>query len=78
MSPMARSTWQAQQPSREFSGTNTIQSNGNVNWVIPGSGLRDVMELMGLLAAQGQSPTSNPLLFDYVARATSSFRWLNP
>jgi Tfp pilus assembly protein PilV len=58
--------------------TNTIQSNGNVNWVIPGSGLRDVMELMGLLAAQGQSPTSNPLLFDYVARATSSFRWLNP
>jgi hypothetical protein len=58
--------------------TNKIDSLGNVSWVVPGSGLRDVLELMGLLAAQGQSPTSNPLLFDYVARATSSFRWLNP
>jgi hypothetical protein len=49
-----------------------------VNWVIPGSGLQDVMELMGLLAARDATPTSNPLLFDYVARATSGFRWINP
>ncbi|MFM7268431.1 MAG: hypothetical protein ACKOZT_07575 [Cyanobium sp.] len=58
--------------------TNKIDSVGNVSWVVPGSGLRDVLEMMGLLAAQGQMPTANPLLFDYVARATSSFRWLNP
>lgn len=58
--------------------TNKISSVGNVSWVVPGSGLQDVMELMGLLAARGSSPTANPLLFDYVARATSSFRWINP
>jgi len=58
--------------------TNAITSVGNVSWVVPGSGLRDVMELMGLLGAPGQMPSGNPLLFDYVARATSSFRWLNP
>jgi len=35
------------------------------------------MEIMGLLAAKGSTPTANPLLFDYVARATSGFRWVN-
>lgn len=58
--------------------TNKIVSLGNVSWVVPGSGLRDSLELMGLLAAKGSMPTSNPLLFDYVARATSTFRWINP
>ena len=57
--------------------TNQITSLGNVNWIVPGSGVRDVMEIMGLLAAKGSTPTANPLLFDYVARATSGFRWVN-
>jgi hypothetical protein len=58
--------------------TNKIVSLGNVSWVVPGSGVRDVLEVMGLLAAKGSMPTANPLLFDYVARATSGFRWINP
>jgi hypothetical protein len=58
--------------------TNKIVSRGNVSWVVPGSGVRDVLEVMGLLAAKGSMPTANPLLFDYVARATSGFRWINP
>ena len=57
--------------------TNAIVSNGNVNWTVPGAGLRDVMEYMGLLSGRSMTPTANPLLFDYVARATSSFRWVN-
>lgn len=57
--------------------TNAIVSNGNVNWTVPGAGLRDVMEYMGLLSGKSMTPTTNPLLFDYVARATSSFRWVN-
>ena len=57
--------------------TNSINSSGNVNWVVPGSGMRDVMNYMGLLADPAYTPTSNPLLFDYVARATSQVRWLN-
>ena len=48
-----------------------------MNWTVPGAGLRDVMEYMGLLSGKSMTPTTNPLLFDYVARATSSFRWVN-
>jgi hypothetical protein len=57
--------------------TNAIVSNGNVNWTVPGAGLRDVMDYMGLLSGKSMTPTANPLLFDYVARATSAFRWVN-
>lgn len=57
--------------------TNALISNGNVTWTVPGAGLRDVMEYMGLMSGRSFTPTSNPLLFDYVARATSGFRWLN-
>lgn len=57
--------------------TNIIHSTGNVNWIVPGAGMREVMEYMGMLPQGAISPTSNPPMFDYVARATSRFRWLS-
>jgi hypothetical protein len=56
---------------------NVINSSGNVNWILSDSGTRDVMHYMGLLSGKTYNPTSNPLLFDYVARATSQYRWVN-
>jgi hypothetical protein len=57
---------------------NAINSSGNVNWILTDSGTRDVMVYMGLLPpGETNNSTSNPLLFDYVARATSQYRWVN-
>jgi hypothetical protein len=57
--------------------TNTINSSGNVNWIVPGAGMRDVMNYMGLMSDKTYMPVSNPILYDYVARATSQYRWVN-
>jgi hypothetical protein len=56
---------------------NKILSNGNVNWIVPSAGLMDVMTYMGFLPQNAISTTPNPILFDYVARATNRFRWLS-
>lgn len=56
--------------------TNWIQSSGNVNWIVPSAGLRDVMQYMGFIPQEGIHMTRNPILFDYVARATNRFRWI--
>jgi len=39
--------------------------------------MRDVMNYMGLMSDKTYMPVSNPLLYDYVARATSQYRWVN-
>ncbi len=52
--------------------TNKVKANGNVLMTIPGSGLGDVLDLMGM---GGQTPAVNPPLVDYVLRATRSLQF---
>jgi hypothetical protein len=56
---------------------NTITSNGGVTWTVPGSGVAAALDMAGLgIPTDGLSPTDqNPPVFDWVARATQSFRW---
>jgi hypothetical protein len=56
---------------------NTITSNGGVTWTVPGSGVAAALDQAGLgVPSDGLSPTDqNPPVFDWVARATQSFRW---
>ena len=63
--------------------SNTITSNGNVTWTVPGSGVIDAFLLVRLLNEGPDSITINGKLsgmitpfFDVIARATSSFSWL--
>lgn len=55
---------------------NTITATGSVQFVVPGAGLSDVMEYMGLMPGSDMSTRRNPILFDYVARSSNRFRWL--
>jgi len=58
---------------------NTITATGSVRWIVPGAGLSDVMVYMGLLPGSSTSTTtntSNPILFDYIARSSNRFRWV--
>ncbi len=52
--------------------TNKVKANGNVLMTIPGAGLGDVLDLMGM---GGQTPAVNPPLVDYVLRATRSLQF---
>lgn len=56
---------------------NNITSNGGVTWTVPGSGVAAALDMAGLgISDDGVSPTDqNPPVFDWVARATQSFRW---
>jgi hypothetical protein len=63
----------------------SITSAGGVTWEIPGSGLAEVMYRMGMLPGAYDSSTDNyssasknPILYDYVARAATSFVWQSP
>ncbi len=49
-----------------------LGSNGNITFTIPGSGLADVLDLMGI---GGLAPTQEFPLVDYVTRATKSLRF---
>lgn len=52
--------------------TNKVRANGNVLMTIPGSGLGDVLDLMGI---GGPTPAVNPPLVDYMLRATRSLQF---
>ena len=56
---------------------NRITSNGSVAWVVPGSGVAQAMGLAGHGVPPDTAATSatNPLVFDWVARAIEGFRW---
>ena len=56
---------------------NRITSNGSVTWVVPGSGVAQAMDLAGhgVPPDNATSSSSNPLLFDWVARAIEGFSW---
>jgi len=56
---------------------NRITSNGSVTWVVPGSGAAQAMDLAGHGVPPDTTTTSttNPLVFDWVARAIEGFRW---
>ena len=56
---------------------NRITSNGSVAWVVPGSGVAQAMDLAGHGVPPDTATTSatNPLVFDWVARAIEGFRW---
>ena len=56
---------------------NQITSNGSVTWVIPGSGVAQAMDLAGHGVPPNPATPSatNPLVFDWVARAIEGFRW---
>ena len=56
---------------------NRITSNGSVAWVVPGSGVAQAMGLAGHGVPPDTATTSatNPLVFDWVARAVEGFRW---
>ncbi|WP_411867798.1 hypothetical protein [Vulcanococcus limneticus] len=52
--------------------TDKVKANGNVTMTIPGSGLGDVLDLMGM---GGTTPSVKPPLVDYVLRATRSLQF---
>lgn len=56
---------------------NQITSNGSVTWVVPGSGVAQAMDLAGHGVPPNPATPSatNPLVFDWVARAIEGFRW---
>lgn len=57
--------------------SNVITSMGNPTWVVPGSGLASVFELMDMLpgSSGGGSATNSLIAYDFVARATNRYRW---
>ena len=60
---------------------NTIQSSGNVTWTVPSAGLLDIHDYMGFVpkTATDTTPASkNWFLYDYTARAVTSFSWRTP
>lgn len=59
--------------------TDDIVSAGNPTWIVPGSGLADVFGLMGMTGntSGGADPNKiQPLLYDFVLRATDRYRWI--
>jgi len=56
----------------------TVNAVGTANFVIPAAGLTSVFEMMGMiLRDQNSGSTNNGLLaFDFIARATTRYRWL--
>jgi hypothetical protein len=56
---------------------NQITSEDSVTWVVPGSGVAQAMDLAGHGVPPNPATTSatNPLVFDWVARAIEGFRW---
>ena len=56
---------------------NQITSSGSVTWVVPGSGVAQAMDLAGHGVPPNPATPSatNPLVFDWVARAIEGFRW---
>ncbi|MCT0224847.1 hypothetical protein [Synechococcus sp. CS-1328] len=51
---------------------NQLATNGNITFTIPGSGLADVLDMMGM---GGLAPTQDFPIVDYVTRATKSLRF---
>jgi len=56
--------------------SNQITAKGNPTWIVPGSGLASVFELMEMLPGSDGTGTNNALIaYDFVARATNRYRW---
>lgn len=56
--------------------SNAVSSTGNPTWTVPGSGIGSVFEYMGMLPTSDGTSTSNGLIaYDFVARASNSYRW---
>ncbi len=56
----------------------TVNAVGTANFVIPAAGLTSVFEMMGMILRNENSGSTNYglLAFDFIARATSRYRWL--
>jgi hypothetical protein len=56
--------------------TENLSMSGTPTFTVPGSGIGDVLCQIGAVACNlNPTPTTNPFLFDWVARATNRFRF---
>jgi hypothetical protein len=55
--------------------SNTLYSGGSPTWTVPGSGLANVLDLMGMLPTT--TGNDNPVRFDMIARSVNRSRWIS-